>query len=132
MEAQVSTQRSAPTLMEEFSNARKEFGVVPGLVWAFRIHDNGAADALPVDQPIVSRHDGWLWLHIDLADARATRWLSEAGLPEAAVAMVLSRDRHQQLHSAGACIYGIFADLVRRIDGVSDEIGHLRFIMTER
>jgi zinc transporter len=107
-------------------------GVVPGLLWAFRIHPDGTADALPVDQPIENRHDGWLWLHLDLADGRTTQWLRAAGLPAPAVAMMLARDRHQQLHAMGSYIYGIFADMVRRIDGVSDETGHLRFVMTER
>jgi hypothetical protein len=42
------------------------------------------------------------------------------------------RDRHQQLHATDTVIYGIFADLMRKLDGVSDEVGHLRFIMTDR
>jgi zinc transporter len=40
------------------------FGVVPGIIWAFRIHEDGTAEALPVDKPIENRHDGWLWLHL--------------------------------------------------------------------
>jgi zinc transporter len=109
-----------------------QIGLVPGLVWAFRIHDNGTADPLPIDQPIESPHQGWVWLHIDLANGLAAEWLTLAGLPQPAVAMMLSRDRYQQLHTTDTFIYGIFADLVRELDGVSDEVGHLRFVMTDR
>jgi zinc transporter len=128
MDAQVSD----ATLTDIPAETQSGLGIVPGLLWAFRIHHDGTADALPVDQPIENRHDGWLWLHLDLADGRATQWLRGADLPAPAVNMMLARDRHQQLHAMGSYIYGIFADLVRRIDGVSDETGHLRFVMTER
>jgi hypothetical protein len=36
----------------ETSEPAKHFDSVPGLVWAFRIHDDGAAEQLPIDQPI--------------------------------------------------------------------------------
>jgi len=108
------------------------FGVVPGLVWAYRIRDDGSAQSLPIEAPIGSRRDGWLWLHINLADARAAEWLRTADLPPPALAMMLSRDRHQQLHATESCIYGIFADFVKQIEGSADDVGHLRFVMTER
>ncbi|MEN3381482.1 MAG: zinc transporter [Hyphomicrobiales bacterium] len=122
----------SPTPNDISADAQSGLGVVPGLLWAFRIHQDGAADALAIEQPIDNRHDGWLWLHLDLADGRAMAWLRSAKLPAPAVTMMLGRDRHQQLHTMGSYIYGIFADMVRRIDGVSDETGHLRFVMTER
>jgi zinc transporter len=128
----IPTQISDRTPTDIHPEAQSGFGIVPGLLWAFRIHHDGTADALAVDQPIDNRHDGWLWLHLDLADGRAIEWLRSAGLPSPAVTMMLGRDRHQQLHTMGSYIYGIFADLVRRIDGVGDETGHLRFVMTER
>jgi zinc transporter len=105
---------------------------IPGLLWGFRIHDDGSADPLPLDQPIDNRHDGWLWLHLDLSNLRALEWLSHSGLPQPAITNLVSRDRHQQLHTTPACIYGVFADHKRGIDGVSEELAHLRFAMTER
>jgi len=107
-------------------------GVVPGLMWAFRIQPDGSAQPLPIDKPIESRRDGWLWLHINLADARAAEWLKSAPLPAPAVATMLSRDRHQQLHATQASVYGVFADVVQQIERPGDEIAHLRFVMTER
>ena len=107
-------------------------GVIPGLVWAFRIDEAGIATPLPVDQPIEHTHESWVWLHLDLASVPAQRWLERAGLPGPAVAMMLSDDQHQQLHVAGTHVYGTLADLIQEIGGVSDTVSYLRFIMTDR
>jgi zinc transporter len=108
-------------------------GLVPGLVWAFRVHPDGSADELPPDQPLDGHHDGWLWLHLNLADKRACHWLNtETELPAEAIRTLLSSDTHQVLHATDDCVYGVFTDIVRDFDHASDEFGHLRFAMTER
>ncbi|MFO1162570.1 MAG: CorA family divalent cation transporter [Reyranellaceae bacterium] len=109
-----------------------DLGVVPGLIWAFRIVDDGSAAPLPTDQPIPRPHQGWLWLHFDLASVPATSWLAAADLPPQAVALMLSFDSHQQLHAAGTVLYGILVDLVRDLHGAGDDVDFLRFIMTEQ
>ena len=83
---------------------------IPGLVWAFRIHSDGSPEALPVDKPVSFTHDGLLWLHFNLADARALQWLASADLqcpgPGAGAAAVQgqlpadARDRRQRLWRA--------------------------------
>jgi zinc transporter len=118
--------------VESDPSTASEFEVVPGLVWAFRILEDGAASPLPLDQPIDHAHQGWLWLHLDLANVQATHWLAATGLPEPAVALMLSHDHHQQLNAASSFLYGILADLVRGIHGTSDEMGYLHFVMTDR
>lgn len=107
---------------------------IPGLVWAFRIHADGNAEPLNVDGPIDLRGDGLLWLHFNLADQRADQWLALADLdlPAAGKALLLSRDNFQQIHAADDSIYGVFSDLVRAIDRVTEETGYLHFVMTER
>ncbi|MGY4360375.1 hypothetical protein ACVW0J_006868 [Bradyrhizobium sp. i1.7.7] len=55
--------------------------VIPGLVWAFRLHGDGSAEALPIDQPIEFSHDGRLWLHFNLTDTRARPWIAASQLP---------------------------------------------------
>ncbi|MBX9710700.1 MAG: transporter [Xanthobacteraceae bacterium] len=107
---------------------------IPGLIWAFRIHDDGQSEPLNVDQPIDLRHDGLLWLHFNLADMRAQQWLSttDVGLPAVAKTLFLSNDNFQQMHNADDSVYGVIADLVRAIDHVTEETGFLRFVMTER
>ena len=106
---------------------------IPGLVWAFRIHSRrqrrSAADR-PAD-PLP--HDGLLWLHFNLADARALQWLAPptCQCPRGA-ALLLSNDNYQQLHTIDDCVYGVISDLVRDIDEATEETGYLRFVMTER
>src|SRR3569832_2336735 len=103
----------------------------PGLVWAFRLHSDGSAEALPIDQPIEFSHDGRLWLHFNLTDARVRPWIAASSLPPLARELLLSKGAFQQLHVIDHCVYGVFSDLVRDIDRATDEIAFLRFAMTE-
>jgi zinc transporter len=107
---------------------------IPGLVWAFRIHSDGTPEALAVDGPISFTHDGLLWLHFNLADARALQWLTSAKLevPAQAWQLLLSKDNYQQLHTSDDSIYGVISDLMRDIAEATEETGYLRFVMTER
>ena len=105
---------------------------VPGLVWAFRLHSDGSAEPLSIDKPIEFTHDGRLWLHFNLADARARQWLGALAVPALARELLLSRDTFQQLHTIDNCVYGVFSDLIRDIDSSTDETGFLRFAMTVR
>src|SRR6201991_527437 len=105
---------------------------IPGLVWAFRLHSDGAAEALPMEAPIEFTHDGRLWLHFNLTDARTRQWLAAADIPVPARDLLLSKDNYQQLHTVDDCVYGVFSDLVRDIDNATEETGFLRFAMTER
>jgi zinc transporter len=105
---------------------------IPGLVWAFRLHSDGHAESLPVDKPVTFTHDGRLWLHFNLTDARARAWLAASDVPPLARDLLLSKDTFQQLHTIENCVYGVFSDLVRDIDSATEETGFLRFAMTER
>ncbi len=105
---------------------------IPGLVWAFRLHNDGGAESLPIDTPIEFTHDGRLWLHFNLGDARVRPWLAEAQIPLLARDLLLSHDNFQQLHVLDDCVYGVFSDLVRDIETATEETGFLRFAMTER
>ncbi|BAR61227.1 hypothetical protein NK6_8077 [Bradyrhizobium diazoefficiens] len=104
---------------------------IPGLVWAFRLHSDGSAEALPIDRPIEFSHDGRLWLHFNLTDARARPWIAASTLPPLARELLLSNDTFQQLHVIDHCVYGVFSDLVRDIDSATEETAFLRFAMTE-
>lgn len=106
---------------------------IPGLVWAFRIHADGRPEALPVEEPIPPAHDGLLWLHFNLADARALQWLGPENLhvPTQARGLLLSKDTYQQLHTIDGCVYGVISDLLREVDEATEDTGYLRFVMTE-
>jgi zinc transporter len=121
--------------MDDVSPGAESFASapVPGLVWAFRFHADGSGEKLDVDQPIGTHHDGWLWLHFNLADQRACHRLeSLAELPGAATALLLAVNAHEQIHVAKGCIYGVIADLDRTLEATTGEIGQLHFAMTER
>src|SRR6195256_1731226 len=107
---------------------------IPGLVWAFRIHSDGSSEPQAIDRPIALAHDGLLWLHFNLADARALQWLASADLraPTQARALLLSKDTYQQLHTTDDSVYGVISDLLRDIAEATEETGYLRFVMTER
>ena len=106
---------------------------MPGLVWAFRIRPDGTPDELEIEEPLDDRHDGWCWLHFNLADARACTFLKTLrGIPPPAMAVLLGRDHHQQLYAEKACVYGVIADLSRSLDGVTEQVGYLHFVMTEQ
>jgi zinc transporter len=107
---------------------------IPGLVWAFRIHSDGRAEMLSVEEPYPFSHDGLLWLHFNLADARALQWLTPANLqvPAQAWTLLLSKDTYQQLHAVDDCVYGVISDLLRDLGEATEDTGYLRFIMTER
>jgi zinc transporter len=102
--------------------------VLPGLVSAFRFDADGAAEELRADRPIADA-PGWLWLHFNLADARACAYLqSTAGLAAAARELLLAPEAHQQLHADATCLYGVFADLICGLGAAAtDEIGFLHF-----
>lgn len=108
------------------------FGVVPGLVWAFRFMADGSARPLDLDKPIEVDHNSWLWLHLNLSDGRARNWISSSHLPQSARHALLAADSFQQLHPSNECMYGVFADLIRHFDQPSkSQLGFLHFAMTE-
>jgi zinc transporter len=119
-------------MLDEPAKLASAATVLPGLVWAFRLHSDGSAESLPIDGPIEFSHDGRLWLHFNLTDARARQWLAASTLPPLARELLLSKDTFQQLHTIDNCVYGVFSDLVRDIDSATEDTGFLRFAMTER
>src|SRR5262245_50499076 len=80
---------------------------IPGLVWAFRILPDGSPEPLAIDQPIQLPQGGLLWLHFNLADARALQWLGSSVLevPAAARTLLVSSDNYQQLHAHDDAVY---------------------------
>ncbi|MCK7472555.1 MAG: hypothetical protein MZV49_01165 [Rhodopseudomonas palustris] len=106
---------------------------VPGLLWAFRIDSEGRPHPLAVNQAAPLEGPELIWLHVNLADARVLQWLAtELAIPASARTLLLSKDTYQQLHVAEDCVYGVIADLLRDIDGATEDAGHLRFVLQER
>lgn len=100
-----------------------------GLIWGYRLDD---VTPLSLDRPL-SAHGGPVWLHFNLADARARKWLSEhADLPEAALAMMLDPHPRVRLVSLAGGLIGILEDFHHDFRGDPEGFGELRFFVDER
>lgn len=107
----------------------------PGAVWAYRFDAAGHAEALDRTQPIrlAEPGDGFLWLHIDLVDVRACRWIgAEPALPATAKHALLSPDGHQRLAIEGEFVCGVVADFIRDLATIRDALGTLHFAFGPR
>jgi len=111
--------------------------IVPGLVWAFHIHDNGPPPtACRSTTRSMRRGEGWRWLHLDLANVQAGPIGSgRRVLPAAAVCDQCCRGNpHQQLHVARFRHPRSLSPICcANIEGApATKIGHLHFMMTDR
>lgn len=123
----------APRLVVSSDGGGPVAASVPGLLWAFRIDTEGRPHPLAINQAAPLEGPELIWLHLNLADARALQWLAtELAIPASARTLLLSKDTYQQLHIAEDCVYGVIADLLRDIDGATEDAGHLRFVLQER
>lgn len=105
--------------------------VIPGLVWGWRFTAHTVVEVERIGDP-PAEHE-WIWLHFNLADARAKTWLTEKSpLPRFAVERLLDTDDVQQIAPSNDCVTGVFFDLVRDFDHTSDEFGHFRFVLADR
>ena len=108
-------------------------GLPPGLLWGFGFDREGRPEALDPElaSAFSARSGGWVWLHFDLLDQRCHSWLSALHhLAPAARATLLSSGDHQHIRVAPDCLAGVIADVIRKLDGPAEELGHWRFAMS--
>jgi len=108
----------------------------PGFIWAYRFRGDGIAERLNPEaiESVLQAGDGWVWLHLNLANVRALDWLqSAAPIPDEARTLFLQVDEHQTLQvTDDGVICGIFSDLKQEFNEKSTEdIAKLRFCVTE-
>ncbi len=114
------------------TGAHTDSQALPGLVSAFRFHTDGVGEELSADKPIQNHHDGWLWLHFDLADPRTSKSVQAiSDLPAPAKKLLVADNNRQQLYADDACTYGVFAELVDSSDQIAKDINFVQFAMTE-
>jgi hypothetical protein len=56
----IASAAAPPSNTLDQSTSGTSFGIVPALVWAFRINEDGTAQSLPVDQPVGEQPGTWL------------------------------------------------------------------------
>jgi zinc transporter len=106
-----------------------------GIVWVYHFRDDGTAEVLPCEQvdAALARPDGWTWIHIGLADARARAWIAQhEPVSEAAREVLSAADEHMRLDLNGNELVGVLPDLHQAFAQPDDELVRLRFAMTER
>lgn len=100
-----------------------------GLIWGYRLDELAP---LSLDHSHAPQ-EGPAWYHFNLADGRARKWLTEhAGLPEAALEMLLEPHPRVRMHWLPEGVVGILEDLHHDFRGDPEGFGELRFFVSEQ
>ncbi|ACA16474.1 Mg2 transporter protein CorA family protein [Methylobacterium sp. 4-46] len=110
---------------------------LPGLLFAMIFDETGRGRLVGHDEDLPalgSFGEGFLWLHLNLVDARLDTMIAEGRLgPPRLAASALGRDAHQRIAVEGGFVGGVVADLAR--DGARakvDPAGRLHVVMGPR
>jgi zinc transporter len=112
-----------------------EAGPAAGIVWAFQFSTRGDPNPLPNESvaQALTAEGGWVWVHLKLGDTRCRAWISQhAPISEWAREVLLGVDEHLYLDIAGNELIGVLPDLQLEFAHATEEIGRLRFVMTDR
>jgi magnesium transporter/zinc transporter len=108
---------------------------IPGLVWGYRFDPQGHPTRITRirDAELGEVDAGFIWLHFNLADMRARRWIDSAGaIPAAARAFLADGDQHQQLRVDGDFISGVFADILLDLEHPTERVGRMVVVLGPR
>ncbi|CDZ65654.1 Mg2+/Co2+ transporter [Neorhizobium galegae bv. orientalis] len=109
---------------------------IPGLVWAYRFHPGSApCTRLPLDaaRSDLEIADGFLWLHLNLADSRVNAFLENfPGLTPPAITALTTHDTHAAVTLDEQLVYGTLVDFQREFDSETRNIGWLHFFVSDR
>ncbi|WP_165498102.1 CorA family divalent cation transporter [Siculibacillus lacustris] len=129
MASDANVTRNAKTALGGLAEA------LPGLVCAYGFDDEGGGRLLgSADLATeLTATSGWLWLHFNLANARARDWIEEhAPLPDSAKELLLETDDHLCLIAEDDALLGVFADFRRELDHDTQDIARLKFALHRR
>ena len=102
-------------------------------VWVYRFDGAGAATAVDTFEPLQPGDPGFVWVHLNISDARARVWTQCQTWMAAEVRDLLTgNNEHQRLAGDDRHICGVFADFARELSGTSEDFGHLRFLVTDQ
>ena len=108
----------------------------PGFIWAYQFHADGSGRKLDPQgiEAALAAHDGWVWLHLNLASVRALEWLdAEAPICKEARAVFSQIEEYPNLQATGdGTIFGIFADLKQEFnEKKGDDLAKFRFCISD-
>lgn len=109
---------------------------IPGLVWAYRFLpaearvERLAAEVAATD---LVAGEGFVWLHLNLADSRVPPFLEQfAGLNAEALMALTTHDTHAALTVDEHLLFGTLIDFQREFDSATRDIGWLHFALSDR
>jgi zinc transporter len=106
-----------------------------GIVWAFRFGPEGTGEPVAggrIDAAIAAPGDGWIWVHLALADKRCRNWIAQAApVSDLARELLAGPDRHLRLDILGHEIIGVVPDLHQEFAQPGEDLVRLRFVMKE-
>lgn len=109
---------------------------IPGFVWAYRLHPGAdKPERLPddTDRATLFGGDGFLWLHLNLVDARVPTFLADVpGLNEAARTALTTHETHATLTVDEQMLFGTLVDFQHEFGQDTRDIGWLHFALTDR
>ncbi|ENN89032.1 Magnesium and cobalt transporter protein [Rhizobium freirei PRF 81] len=109
---------------------------IPGFVWAYRLRPGSSKpERLPddTDRSTLFGEEGFLWLHLNLVDARVPAFLEDApGLNEAARIALTTHESHATLTVDDQMLFGTLVDFQRDFAQDTRDIGWLHFVVTDR
>jgi zinc transporter len=108
---------------------------VPGLICAFGFDTTGRGRPLAEEEigDRIASGQGWLWLHLNFADWRCRRFLTEAfGFPAELVNEICDAPVRQHVSAWEGVLFGHLADFRREFDADSTEFAWLHFALGER
>ena len=99
------------------------------IVFAWAFDGRGGARRLAPDAlaEAMAAREGFVWIHLALADRRGRDVLAALDLPDDARELLATGPERSLLDHEGAWIFGQIEDRGRDIDDVSDEEVHVRF-----
>ncbi|KMO32760.1 CorA family divalent cation transporter [Methylobacterium aquaticum] len=112
---------------------------LPGLLWAMRFDADGRGRMVgPGEEipPLGRFGEGFVWLHVNLNDARVPGLIAEGRFgPPGLAGAAFASDPHQRVTVEDGQVGGVIADLAREGDGppgperLADAAGRLHFVL---
>ena len=106
-----------------------------GIIAAYHFNKDGVAEWIAPDKvdAALATRDGWFWIHLSRADNRCRAWVeTHAPLSDIIREVLLGDEEHQRLEIYGREIVGVITDLHLEFDRPTEDLGRLRFGMTDR
>lgn len=127
-----SLDNAKPRAMNTITTANR----IPGFVWAYRFRPGtGKAERLSDETQRAGFFDGdgFVWLHLNLVDARVAAFLEEVpGLSDAVRTALTTHETHATITVDEQMLFGTLVDFQREFDQETSDIGWLHFVFTGR